>query len=46
MLGGLGLFLFALINLSDTLKGLMGDKASKWLNYFTKLNTPNNEEAS
>lgn len=35
MLGGLGLFLFAISNLSDTLKGLMGDKASKWLNYFT-----------
>jgi phosphate:Na+ symporter len=35
MLGGLGLFLFALSNLSDTLKGLLGDKASKWLNYFT-----------
>lgn len=35
MLGGLGLFLFAISNLSDTLKGLLGDKASKWLNYFT-----------
>jgi len=35
MLGGLGLFLFAISNLSDTLKGLMGDNASKWLNYFT-----------
>jgi phosphate:Na+ symporter len=35
MLGGLGLFLFAISNLSDTLKGLMGDNARKWLNYFT-----------
>lgn len=36
VLGGLGLFLFAINNLSDTLKGLLGDKAQKWLGYFTK----------
>jgi phosphate:Na+ symporter len=36
MLGGLGLFLFAINNLSDTLKELLGDKAKKWLGFFTK----------
>lgn len=36
VLGGLGLFLFALNNLSDTLKDLMGDKAKTWLGYCTK----------
>ncbi|MEJ7558456.1 MAG: Na/Pi symporter [Pedobacter sp.] len=36
VLGGLGLFLFAINNLSDTLKELLGDKAKKWLGYFTK----------
>ncbi|TKC08067.1 Na/Pi cotransporter family protein [Pedobacter polaris] len=36
VLGGLGLFLFAIHNLSDTLKELLGDKAKKWLGYFTK----------
>ncbi len=36
VLGGLGLFLFAINNLSDTLKALLGDKAKKWLGYFTR----------
>ncbi|MFC4211076.1 Na/Pi cotransporter family protein [Pedobacter lithocola] len=36
VLGGLGLFLFAINNLSDTLKELLGDKAKTWLGYFTK----------
>ncbi|NIJ54529.1 Na/Pi cotransporter family protein [Dyadobacter arcticus] len=36
VLGGLGLFLFAINNLSDTLKDLIGNKANKWLNLFTK----------
>lgn len=36
VLGGLGLFLFALNNLSDTLKDLLGDKAKKWLGYCTR----------
>ena len=36
VLGGLGLFLFAINNLSDTLKELLGDKAKKWLGFFTK----------
>ena len=36
VLGGLGLFLFALNNLSDTLKNLLGEKSKKWLGYFTK----------
>lgn len=36
VLGGLGLFLFAINNLSDTLKALLGDKAKKWLGFFTK----------
>jgi phosphate:Na+ symporter len=36
VLGGLGLFLFAISNLSDTLKELIGNKANKWLDLFTK----------
>lgn len=36
VLGGLGLFLFALNNLSDTLRDLLGDKAKRWLGYCTK----------
>jgi phosphate:Na+ symporter len=36
VLGGLGLFLFAINNLSDTLKELLGDKAKQWLGIFTK----------
>jgi phosphate:Na+ symporter len=36
VLGGLGLFLFAINNLSETLKELLGDKAKKWLGFFTK----------
>lgn len=36
VLGGLGLFLFAINNLSDTLKDLLGDKAKKWLGYCTR----------
>jgi phosphate:Na+ symporter len=36
VLGGLGLFLFAINNLSDTLKELLGDRAKKWLGFFTK----------
>lgn len=36
VLGGLGLFLFAINNLSDTLRDLLGDKSKKWLGYFTK----------
>ena len=36
VLGGLSLFLFAINNLSDTLKELLGDKAKKWLGFFTK----------
>ncbi|PST83269.1 Na/Pi cotransporter family protein [Pedobacter yulinensis] len=36
VLGGLGLFLFAINNLSATLSALLGDKAKKWLGYFTK----------
>lgn len=35
-LGGLGLFLFALNNLSALLKELLGDKTKKWLGYCTK----------
>lgn len=35
-LGGLGLFLFAINNLSDTLKDILGDNAKKWLGYCTK----------
>ena len=36
VLGGLGLFLFAIHNLSDTLNGLVGDRARKWLGYCTR----------
>lgn len=36
VLGGLGLFLFAISNLSDTLKDILGDKAKKWLGYCTR----------
>jgi len=36
VLGGLGLFLFAVNNLSDTLRELIGHKANKWLDLFTK----------
>ena len=36
ILGGLGLFLFAINNLSDTLKDILGDKAKKWLARCTK----------
>ena len=35
VLGGLGLFLFAISNLSETLKGVLGDKAKKWLGKLT-----------
>lgn len=35
VLGGLGLFLFAINNLSDTLKELLAGSANKWLNRFT-----------
>jgi len=35
-LGGLGLFLFALNNISDALRDLLGNKAKKWLSIFTK----------
>lgn len=36
VLGGLGLFLFAVNNLSDTLKEIIGNKTNKWLNLFTR----------
>lgn len=36
VLGGLGLFLFAINNLSDTLRELLGERAKKWLGYCTK----------
>ena len=36
VLGGLSLFLFAVNNLSDTLKGLLGEKAKRWIGYLTK----------
>lgn len=35
VLGGLGLFLFAITNLSDTLKGILGDNAKKWIGKLT-----------
>jgi phosphate:Na+ symporter len=35
-LGGLGLFLFAINNLSSLLKSLLGKQARKWLGYCTK----------
>ena len=36
VLGGLGLFLFAINNLSQTLKELLGEKTNKWLDLFTR----------
>ncbi len=36
LLGGLCLFLYAVSNLSATLKDLMGGKAKEWMAYFTK----------
>jgi phosphate:Na+ symporter len=36
LLGGLGLFLFAISNLSDALKDLMGDRAKRLLARFTR----------
>ncbi|MEJ7768254.1 MAG: Na/Pi symporter [Chitinophagaceae bacterium] len=36
VLGGLGLFLFAINNLSESLKDILGDKAKKWMGYCTK----------
>jgi phosphate:Na+ symporter len=35
VLGGLGLFLFAISNLSDTLKDLLGENAKKWIGKLT-----------
>jgi phosphate:Na+ symporter len=35
VLGGLGLFLFAITNLSDTLTGIIGDNAKKWIGKLT-----------
>ncbi len=35
VLGGLGLFLFAISNLSDTLKDVLGDKSRKWIGKLT-----------
>lgn len=35
VLGGLGLFLFAINNLSGALKDLMTGSANKWINHFT-----------
>jgi phosphate:Na+ symporter len=35
VLGGLGLFLFAIFNLSDTLKEVLGEKAKKWIGKLT-----------
>jgi phosphate:Na+ symporter len=35
VLGGLGLFLFAISNLSDTLKDVLGEKAKKWIGKVT-----------
>jgi phosphate:Na+ symporter len=35
VLGGLGLFLFAIANLADTLKGILGDNAKKWIGKLT-----------
>lgn len=35
VLGGLGLFLYAIANLSDTLKGILGDRARKWIGKLT-----------
>ncbi|HZI52772.1 MAG TPA: hypothetical protein VFD56_03680, partial [Chitinophagaceae bacterium] len=36
ILGGLGLFLFAISNLSEALKDLLGDRAKKLLARFTR----------
>ena len=36
VIGGLGLFLYAINNLSDLLRALVGDRAKKWLGYCTK----------
>ena len=35
VLGGLGLFIFAITNLADTLRGILGDKAKKWISKLT-----------
>lgn len=35
VLGGLGLFLFAISNLSDTLKEVLGDRSKKWISKLT-----------
>lgn len=35
VLGGLGLFLFAISNLSDTLKDVLGDKSKQWISKLT-----------
>lgn len=35
VLGGLGLFLFAISNLSDTLKEVLGEKSKKWIGKLT-----------
>ncbi len=35
ILGGLGLFLFAIFNLSDTLKDVLGEKSKKWISKLT-----------
>ncbi|TDH28727.1 Na/Pi cotransporter family protein [Segetibacter sp. 3557_3] len=36
VIGGLSLFLFAVNNLSETLKELLGEKSKKWMSYLTK----------
>ncbi len=36
VIGGLSLFLFAVNNLSETLRDLLGDKSKKWIGVFTK----------
>ncbi|HLL41772.1 MAG TPA: Na/Pi symporter [Segetibacter sp.] len=35
VLGGLGLFLFAISNLSDTLKDVLGEKSKQWISKLT-----------
>lgn len=35
ILGGLGLFLFAIFNLSDTLKDVLGEKSKRWISKLT-----------
>lgn len=35
VLGGLGLFLFAISNLSDTLKEVLGERSKKWISKLT-----------